>query len=461
MKVIIVGRDASCDIEVNDVKVSRQHLQIVMNDAGQISAIDLNSTNGTWVNGNRIQGECKIGPNDNIKVGDTALPWQLIMQKLNGGAAMPQSPRPSSAPAGQAPKKEPGKKSNKTLVWIIILVVVLLIGGGTTFYFMQESEKAEQKRIETQKNYINEYQEIADEKADAEAQKAQAVKAKDDEAKARKNAEKEAREANEAKDQAEADAQEARDAQEKAEREAREAERRARREAEAKAQADRDRAEAERLREEAEKAKQEAESIAEAQAQAQAQAQAETIAIMDETLDVKMNALNKKDLKAVAEALGLQEVTEKNAKEKIREAFNQAKDQKDFDRMKQIYDSVKNGDQKSREAEKDKLVGDLYESYKAAIGALSMDQMKAVADSLGLEGAKPTNAKSMIDTEIKHAKDDKNVEKMQQIIAIIEQVKQQPATEQQTAPEGENTEPEQEDEGNQNVNTGNMGGNAS
>ena len=449
MKVIIVGRDASCDIEVNDVKVSRQHLQIVMNDAGQISAIDLNSTNGTWVNGNRIQGECKIGPNDNIKVGDTALPWQLIMQKLNGGAAMPQSPRPSSAPAGQAPKKGSNKKSNKTLVWIIILVAVILIGGGVAYYFMMESEKAEQKRIETQKNYINEYQEIVDEKAEAEAQAAKANEAKDNEMNDKIRAQKEAEAAKEAKAQADKEAEEAREAQVNAEQDAENA-RQAKNEAEkAKSEAIEAQAEADRLREEAEIAKQEAESIAKAQAQAQAQAQAETIAIMDETLDIKMDALNKKDLKAVAEALGLQEVTEKNAKEKIREAFNAANQAGDFDRMKQIYDSVKNGDQKSRDAEKDKLVGDLYESYKAAINGLTKDQMKVVADSLGLEGAKPTNAKSKIDTEIKHAKDDKNIERMQEIITIIEQVKQQIVpTEKPKLEEGNNAEPQQEEVGN-------------
>ena len=214
-------------------------------------------------------------------------------------------------------------------------------------------------------------------------------------------------------------------------------------------------AEADAALAEAEKAKKEAEE----QAAAVSAYRAELITMMDDVLDVKIDALSKKDQKAVAEALGLQEVTEKNAKEKLREAFNQAKDQKDFDRMKQIYDSVKNGDQKSREVEKDKLLGDLYESYKNAIGGISKDQMKIVADSLGLEGAKPTNAKSMIDTEIKHAKDEKNVEKMQQIIAVIEQVRQQPEPEQQTAPEGVNAEPEQkEDEGNPDAKAGDMSG---
>ena len=455
MKVIIVGRDASCDIEVNDVKVSRQHLQIVMNDAGQISAIDLNSTNGTWVNGNRIQGECKIGPNDNIKVGDTALPWQLIMQKLNGGAAMPQSPRPSSAPAGQAPKKGSNKKSNKTLVWIIILVAVILIGGGVAYYFMMESEKAEQKRIETQKNYINEYQEIVDEKAEAEAQAAKANEAKDNEMNDKIRAQKEAEAAKEAKAQADKEAEEAREAQVNAEQDAENA-RQAKNEAEkAKSEAIEAQAEADRLREEAEIAKQEAESIAKAQAQAQAQAQAETIAIMDETLDIKMDALNKKDLKAVAEALGLQEVSEKNAKEKIREAFNAANQAGDFDRMKQIYDSVKNGDQKSREAELTEQRNNLNNQYKEMIKQLDDYQWTIVRDSLNVVGDNTKAIKAQVTSKFNNAKDAKDNEEMSRIVSIIEYAKQQ------TAPEGENTEPEQEDEGNQNVNTGNMGGNAS
>ena len=336
MRIIIVGRDSSCDIAVNDAKVSRQHMQIMMNDDGHISVIDLNSTNGSYINGRRIYGESKVTPKDILKVGETVITWDLVLQKLNDNTVISQIPR-SNTSTNPKPQNCLNKKSKKTPVWIIILVAIIFVESGVTYYYMRESKKLEQKLLETQEKYIDKYQEIADEKADAEAQKAQAEKAKNDEAMARNRAEREAREANEAKDQAEAQAQEAIDAQEKAEREAREAERRARREAEAKTKAQ---AEADRLREEAEKAKREADSIAEAQAQAQAQAQAETIAIMDETLDIKMDALNKKDLKAVAEALGLQEVTEKNAKEKIREAFNAANQAGDFDRMKQIYDSV-------------------------------------------------------------------------------------------------------------------------
>lgn len=463
MKVIIVGRDASCDIEVNDAKVSRQHLQIVMNDAGQISAIDLNSTNGTWVNGSRIQGEFKITQSDTIKVGDTVLPWQMIMQKLmGGGAAMPKASQPMSSPS-PAPQKDPNKKSNKTVVWIIVLVAVLLLGGGAAYYFMMESEKSEQKRLETQEKYIDKYQEIADEKAEADELKAQAEKEKNAEAKAKNRAVKEAQAANEAKNIAEAEAQQAKEAQERAEKAANEAKAKADAEAEAKAKAEQEKAEADRLREEAERAKQKADSIAKAQSEAQAQAQNDMIIMMDETLDSKIDALSKKDQKAVADLLGIKDATDKNAKELIRAAFNDAKNKNDFDRMKQIYDSVKNGDQKARDAEKDKLVGDLYECYKAAINGLTKDQMKVVADSLGIEGAKPTNAKSKIDAEIKHAKDDKNIERMQQIITVIEQVKQQVVPEQPAAPEQPATPeqpaaPEGGDEGT--ANPDNMGGNA-
>lgn len=76
MKVITIGRHNGNDVIIdNDDKVSRHHLQIVQFDDGSYHLIDFNSTNGTFVNGNRVQGETILDEGDFVRIGDTMLPW--------------------------------------------------------------------------------------------------------------------------------------------------------------------------------------------------------------------------------------------------------------------------------------------------------------------------------------------------------------------------------------------------
>jgi len=66
-----VGRDSACDIVLNLGYPSRQHAQIIEQD-GSLLLKDLNSTNGTFVNNQRIYKSTPIRPGDVIKFGTTA-----------------------------------------------------------------------------------------------------------------------------------------------------------------------------------------------------------------------------------------------------------------------------------------------------------------------------------------------------------------------------------------------------
>ncbi len=66
-----VGRHSQCQLVVSDAEVSRRHLKITPADGGWL-VDDLGSTNGTVVNGQRINRE-KIAPGDRIKIGQTVL----------------------------------------------------------------------------------------------------------------------------------------------------------------------------------------------------------------------------------------------------------------------------------------------------------------------------------------------------------------------------------------------------
>lgn len=76
MKIITVGREIGNDIVISDDSfVGRHHLQLSKDDAGVFFVRDLNSTNGTFVNGQRIKGEIQIEEHDIIRIGNTTLPW--------------------------------------------------------------------------------------------------------------------------------------------------------------------------------------------------------------------------------------------------------------------------------------------------------------------------------------------------------------------------------------------------
>lgn len=76
MKVITIGRSSENDVSLSDMNVSRHHAQIIQADNGTYTITDLNSLNGTFVNGQRIFGSTVLRENDFVKIGDSILPWK-------------------------------------------------------------------------------------------------------------------------------------------------------------------------------------------------------------------------------------------------------------------------------------------------------------------------------------------------------------------------------------------------
>lgn len=65
---LIVGRSSICDIQIDDPEMSRQHF-CLESDQGDIYLTDLNSTNGTSLNGIRIHEKRRIAPGSAISAG--------------------------------------------------------------------------------------------------------------------------------------------------------------------------------------------------------------------------------------------------------------------------------------------------------------------------------------------------------------------------------------------------------
>ena len=71
---ITIGRDADCDIQVDETSVSGKHARIeikaneYLDGHEDIFLEDLGSTNGTTVNDEKIE-RCQLKPNDVIEIG--------------------------------------------------------------------------------------------------------------------------------------------------------------------------------------------------------------------------------------------------------------------------------------------------------------------------------------------------------------------------------------------------------
>ena len=120
MKVITIGRDLDNDIVVNDSKASRHHLQIIC-EGGSYRIVDFNSTNGTFVNDQKISGETALLMNDRVRIGNTVLPWQTYF-----------------------PQK---KKKNHVLLYIGIAGIATAIAAAVFFFIYMPNPNSQQTRI--------------------------------------------------------------------------------------------------------------------------------------------------------------------------------------------------------------------------------------------------------------------------------------------------------------------------
>lgn len=66
---VFIGRDVSNEIVVNDAEISRRHSRLSVHTGGY-TIEDLGSTNGTFVNGQRIAGQQLLEPGQTIRLGE-------------------------------------------------------------------------------------------------------------------------------------------------------------------------------------------------------------------------------------------------------------------------------------------------------------------------------------------------------------------------------------------------------
>jgi len=143
MDSMSIGREASSDIVIQDAELSRNHARISRR-GGAFVLEDLGSTNGTFVNRQRVMSPRTLAPGDEIGLGENV----VVTFQGEGAAATVVAPaRQAAPPAPQyapppapaaAPAAPPRKGISPLIIGCGLLVVLCVLGliGAVIFDYM-------------------------------------------------------------------------------------------------------------------------------------------------------------------------------------------------------------------------------------------------------------------------------------------------------------------------------------
>jgi pSer/pThr/pTyr-binding forkhead associated (FHA) protein len=103
--ITTLGRDITNDIVINDPEVSRHHLRFIRGTSG-FTIEDLGSTNGTFINGQRITGSRPLNHGDMLGLGET-----VTLGYERARPTAPVTEAPGAAPIPTPPPMQPPQPS--------------------------------------------------------------------------------------------------------------------------------------------------------------------------------------------------------------------------------------------------------------------------------------------------------------------------------------------------------------
>jgi hypothetical protein len=164
---IIIGRENTCSLSINDAEVSRKHSRLYWQGSGYVIE-DCGSTNGTYCNQQRLTTPMALHGGELISLGENiALVYEAVVVDPNAtimsGSAkkavedfspepspsqrVPQTPPPApvasfvgqvpaNPPVRQAPAPAPKRKKgvSKILIVIVIALVLLCVCAVATYF---------------------------------------------------------------------------------------------------------------------------------------------------------------------------------------------------------------------------------------------------------------------------------------------------------------------------------------
>ncbi len=148
---LTIGRDATNGVAINDAEVSRKHARMMF-QGGKYVLEDLGSTNGTFVNGQRLAGPVVLKSGDVVSLGeqivlmydaissDAGATMAVSRKSVPSAPAASYSPPPAAAPMySQQPAYAPppaAKKTNLVPIFIGVGVLVFICACAGFFWWV-------------------------------------------------------------------------------------------------------------------------------------------------------------------------------------------------------------------------------------------------------------------------------------------------------------------------------------
>ncbi len=95
----VIGRDDGCNLVLDDPEVSRRHAYLIETPSGAVEVGDLGSSNGTRLNGRRLEQPAELRPGDTLEIGATRiqLDASTIADRRPAAAVPPPPPPPQQS----------------------------------------------------------------------------------------------------------------------------------------------------------------------------------------------------------------------------------------------------------------------------------------------------------------------------------------------------------------------------
>lgn len=136
---LLLGRDATCDVVIDDAGVSREHARVLLHNEA-VWVQDLGSRNGCSINGRRLTRHKQLGPGDTLEVGAHAFTLELAdpfgdQESVSTFGAAPPTADALEQTAALPTTAQAGSRG-LLLAGVAVVVVVLtgvawlVLGGG-------------------------------------------------------------------------------------------------------------------------------------------------------------------------------------------------------------------------------------------------------------------------------------------------------------------------------------------
>jgi uncharacterized membrane protein len=150
---ILIGRDASNGVAINDAEVSRKHAKLSLHGSAYVIQ-DLGSTNGSFVNGQRITGTQVLNPGDTVSFGEnivviyeaafdsnaTVIASAKVPKTVTSVRRPVLAPTPAPAYSGQVPTgpvpMAVGPAKKKFPIWLVFIILFLVILCACVGFFV-------------------------------------------------------------------------------------------------------------------------------------------------------------------------------------------------------------------------------------------------------------------------------------------------------------------------------------